>query len=65
MPVHDYSHCHNKIELQEILANALIKIGNASDQSNMNLGYMYFIIALSYVSRPCFLTNTWVQCFVF
>ena len=61
MPVHDYSQCHNKIELQEILANALTKIGNSSDQSSMSLGYMYFIIALSYVSRPCFMTNTWVQ----
>lgn len=61
MPVHDYNNCSNRVELQEILANELSKISNATTQSNMSLGYMYFIIALSYVSRPCFMTHNWVQ----
>ena len=61
MPVSDYNHCHVKVELQEILANELIKICGANDPGNMNLGFMYFIIALSFVSRPCFMIHNWVQ----
>ena len=61
MPVHDFNHCSTKVELQEILASEISKIGTATNSGNMNLGYMYFIIALSYVSRPCFLTHNWVQ----
>lgn len=61
MPVHDYNHCSNRLELQEILANEISKFSMASTQASMSLGYMYFIIALSYVSRPCFMTHNWVQ----
>ena len=60
-PVQDYNHCNVKVELQEILANELLKICGATDIGNMNLGFMYFIIALSYVSRPCFMIHNWVQ----
>ena len=61
MPVSDYNHCNVKVELQEILANELIKICGATDPGNMNLGFMYFIISLSCVSRPCFMIHNWVQ----
>ena len=61
MPVSDYNHCNVKVELQEILANELIKICGANDPGNMNLGFMYFIISLSFVSRPCFVVHNWVQ----
>ena len=60
-PVSDYNHCNVKVELQEILANELLKICGATEPGNMNLGFMYFIIALSYVSRPCFVIHNWVQ----
>lgn len=60
MPVHDYNNCNNRVELQEILANELYKICGATTQANMQLGFMYFIIALSFVCRPCFLTHSWV-----
>jgi len=60
-PVQDYNHCNVKVELQEILANELLKICGATDSGNMNLGFMYFIISLSYVSRPCFMIHNWVQ----
>jgi len=60
-PVHDYNHYHDKLELQEILANELLKICGATDPGNMNLGFMYFIISLSFVSRPCFMIHNWVQ----
>jgi len=60
-PVNDYNHYHDKVELQEILANELLKICGATDPGNMNLGFMYFIISLSFVSRPCFVVHNWVQ----
>ena len=62
MPIYDYNNCSTRVELQEILANELLKICNAPNQGNMSLGFMYFIIALSHVSRPCFMTHSgWVQ----
>jgi hypothetical protein len=61
MPVSDYNHCNVKVELQEILANELLKICGAINSANMNLGFMYFIISLSFVSRPCFIVHNWVQ----
>jgi hypothetical protein len=61
MPIPDYNQCHHKVELQEILANEVYKICGAVDQAHMNLGFMYFIIALSFVSRPCFTIHDWVQ----
>ena len=49
------------IELLEILANELIKILGARSVSNMNLGFMYIIIGLSIVSRPCYMVHQdWV-----
>lgn len=60
MPVTDYYHCHNRLELREILANEVYKICGSADQGNMNLGFMYFIIALGMVSRPCFMTHNWI-----
>jgi len=62
MPVQDYMNCNVKVELQEILANALIKILGARTSSDMNLGFMYFLIGLSIVNRPCFMIHSqWVQ----
>ena len=61
MPVSDYYHCHNRLELREILANEVYKICGANEPGNMNLGFMYFIIALGMVSRPCFMTHNWIM----
>ena len=62
MPVHDYNSCMVKVELQEILSNGLLKICGSTNQSNMNLGFMYFIISLSSVSRPCYMIHyEWVK----
>jgi hypothetical protein len=62
MPVPDYISCNVKVELQEVLANALIKLLGARTPSDMNLGFMYFLIGLSIVSRPCFIVHSqWVQ----
>ena len=61
MPISDYNLCNNKLELQEILANEIHKICGATDTANMQLGFTYFIIALSYVSLPCSIVHTWVH----
>lgn len=62
MPVSDYINCNSKLELQEILASELIKVLGANSQANMNLAFMYIIIGLSIVSRPCYLVHHgWVQ----
>ena len=62
MPVGDYINCQSKLELQEILANELIKVLGARTVGDMNLAFMYIIIGLSMVSRPCFLVHhEWVQ----
>ena len=61
MPVSDYIICNNKLELQDILSIELLKICNASGP-NMNLGFMYVIIALCTVSKPCYLVHSdWVK----
>lgn len=62
MPVNDYNNCYVKLELQEILSKELLKICNSTNQSSMNLGFMYTIIALSLVSHPCYMTHgEWVK----
>jgi len=62
MPVQDYINCSVKIELQEVLANSLIRLLGARTPSDMNLGFMYFLIGLSMVSNPCYIVHSqWVQ----
>lgn len=62
MPVSDYCNIQNKLELQEILINSLSKILNARSQDDMKLGFMYILISLSIVSRPCYVIHRdWVQ----
>ena len=61
MPVHDYMLCNVKLELQEIISNELKKILGARTSSDMNLGFMYFIMGLSMVSRECLIVHPWVQ----
>ena len=61
MPVQDYLQCDVKIELLEIIANELSKILHARTPSDMNLGFMYFIMGLSMVSRECLEIHPWVQ----
>jgi hypothetical protein len=61
IPVHDYINCHVKVELLEILATELLKILNATTTSDMNLGFMYFIVGLSEVNKDCLLVHPWVH----
>ena len=62
MPVADYMNCSTLLDLQEILVNELIKVLGARSPSDMNLAFMYIIIGLSIVSRPCYLVHYhWVS----
>lgn len=47
----------NKQEIQEIIINDINKFNNCENLSNRRLGYMYFIIGLSNVSPPCYVTH--------
>lgn len=50
-----------KEDLQELIVNDVIRFKNATSESDKKLGYMYFIICLSIVSRDCYLTHQdWV-----
>ena len=61
MPVQDYLQCNVKIELLEILSNELSKILQAVTISDMNVGFMYFIMGLSIVNPLCLEVHPWVQ----
>ena len=61
MPVHDYMVCTEKLELLEILGNELMKIMGATSPSDMNLGFMYFIMGLSIVNQQCLMIHPWVH----
>jgi hypothetical protein len=61
MPVSDYYNCNTLLELQEILLHELSKVLRSTNNSDMNLGFMYIIIGLSLVSRECLMTHSsWV-----
>ena len=60
MPVQDYFQSNDKIELLEILGCELEKILQARTQGDMNLGFMYFIMGLCFVSRECLQVHPWV-----
>lgn len=61
IPMQDYLSCNVKLELQEMLANELKKILLAQTPGDMNLGFMYFIIALSLVHDGCLAIHPWVH----
>jgi hypothetical protein len=61
-PVSDVMNYSCKEDLQELIIHDVSKFKNAINLSDRKLGYMYFIIALSIVSPPCFLTHQdWVS----
>ncbi len=64
MPVSDYFMCTSKLELQDIMSKTLIQFCQSNSPEDMKLGFMYMLIALSIVCRPCRLTHPWVH-FVF
>lgn len=62
MPVSDYCNIANKLELQEILIQSISKVMTARTPEDMKLGFMFILISLCIVSRPCYLVHhEWVQ----
>ena len=61
IPVNDVMSNNNKVALEEIIINEVFKFNNAVSPEDKKLGYMYFIIGLGTVSRPCVETHEWLM----
>ena len=60
-PVSEVLHYNCKEDLQELILHDVSKFKNAINPSDRRLGYMYFIVGLSILSPPCYLTHQdWV-----
>ena len=59
--ISDVNHYTNRDELRDLLLNDIIKFQNAVSFEDKKLGYMYFIIGLGTVSRPCVETHEWLM----
>jgi len=59
--VSDVNHYTNRDELRDLLLNDILKFQNAISFEDKKLGYMYFIIGLGTVSRPCCETHQWLM----
>ena len=61
-PIIEVMNYNCKEDLQELIIHDVSKFKNSINLSDKKLGYMYFIIGLSVVSPPCFLTHQdWVS----
>ena len=52
-PMIDVMNYNCKEDLQELILNEVIKFTKSEDDSNMKLGFMYFLAAFSEVSQDC------------
>ena len=59
--VSDVNRYTNRDELRNLLLNDIMKFQNAVSFEDKKLGYMYFIIGLGTVSRPCVETHEWLM----
>lgn len=57
IPVSEVLSIQNIFEIQELILNEINKFTNTHNESDKRLGYMYFIIGLSHVSRECYLCH--------
>lgn len=57
-PLTEVMHYNNKEELQSLIIHEVSKFMNAEQSSDKKLGYMYFLIALSYVSQECYISHS-------
>lgn len=49
-------------DLQDLLLQDLLKISTSTNIENKRLGYMYFLVGLSKVSRECYMTHiSWIS----
>uniref|UniRef100_A0A6C0L028 Uncharacterized protein n=1 Tax=viral metagenome TaxID=1070528 RepID=A0A6C0L028_9ZZZZ len=61
IPINEIMLVNNRVELQDILVNEIMKFNHAVSSDDKKLGYMYFIIGLSQVSRPCLESHDWLM----
>lgn len=59
--VSDVNSYTNRDNLRDLLLNDILKFQNAVSFEDKKLGYMYFIIGLGTVSRPCVETHQWLM----
>lgn len=60
-PINDVMDYNSVEDLQELILNNVSKFKNLEDQGDKRLGYMYFILCLSFVSYPCSVTHSdWI-----
>ena len=59
--VSDVNHYTNRDNLRDLILNDILKFQNAVSFEDKKLGYMYFIIGLGTVSRPCVETHEWLM----
>jgi hypothetical protein len=61
-PVNDVMDYNSVEDLQELILNNINKFKNIENPADKRLGYMYFILCLSYVSYPCQVTHSdWIS----
>ena len=58
--VSDVNHYTSRENLRDLILNEVMKFQNAISFEDKKLGYMYFIIGLGAVSRPCAETHEWL-----
>ena len=60
-PVNDVMDYNSVEDLQELILTNINKFKNIENPADKRLGYMYFILCLSYVSYPCLVTHSdWI-----
>jgi hypothetical protein len=61
-PIINLSDYQNTQDMQELLLHDILKFKSINDLGDKKLGYMYFLICLSYVSPECYLAHQqWVS----
>lgn len=64
-PISEIAIINNKLSLMDIITKDIYKFTQCPLESDKNLGYMYTLIALSYVSMECYNSHVdWVQSLV-
>ena len=61
IPILEVFNYTDKSDVQDIILNEVSKFNNAETSGDKKLGYMFFLIGLSEVSRDCFDAHEWIQ----
>lgn len=61
IPIPQINDNNDILDITDIILNETMKFNNAITDGDKKLGYMYFLIGLSEISRDCFLAHEWIQ----